>query len=649
MATIKETIPFNYDEIYTAVQDKFVAKGYDIQEGSNTMQLVSAMSYLVSMLNANTAININETLLTLARKRNNILQDSRILGYEPGNKVSYQYKLKLLFTPNKNDQDEYISTSFGIPKYSVFTANSKNYYYMGDIIRIQNVIEPYEIEIDVKEGTLIKSSENESLNITIGTIVEDGLSKNQYYIDIPFSNVEDDGIDCSVNYYDINGIEITETWTKFQRFEVDSDTYLDKQFFRLNVIEYNLPRIYLKLPNSNNNLRIGTKVNLNVLLTSGSSGSMIEMPKPIFTDEFYNCEVKEYILKLEGTEEETNESIRYNAPLFYNSANRAVTKNDYISICNRFTFINKTCVWDGNDEYPTREGIIWFSFIPQTVTRRFDSDVYRSVFNLYNPFDKVNWFMEEIEINGTTESIFNRLEHYKIPTLKFLHRHPIYFDFNFTVEILKYNIALSETKQNTNIFNVIDNYFYLSDSYNETIENFDREFFLSNLIKRIDTTLTDLSGVNISLSTSVQLSTKYIYDEGFGKKISIPLGLPYVKLFDNSGDIIIGNLPNIETVNFFGTDDLILDYSSLTGNESNSQIINIPILLKQTDENEVVTLTNIGTYKLFNKQLIIVDFELNDVFTEQMVDNCSLDISYKDSNIKFVKNTIPRLKMVNFI
>ena len=62
MAT-KNTIPFNYDDIYSSVQQKFVDKGYDVQEGSNTMQLVSAMSYLVSMLNANTAINVNENLL----------------------------------------------------------------------------------------------------------------------------------------------------------------------------------------------------------------------------------------------------------------------------------------------------------------------------------------------------------------------------------------------------------------------------------------------------------------------------------------------------------------------------------------------------------------------------------------------------------
>ena len=71
---LTETIPFNFDEIYSAVSTKLAEKGYDaIYEGSNTAQLVTAMSYLVSMLNANTAANINEMLLPLAQKRNNIL------------------------------------------------------------------------------------------------------------------------------------------------------------------------------------------------------------------------------------------------------------------------------------------------------------------------------------------------------------------------------------------------------------------------------------------------------------------------------------------------------------------------------------------------------------------------------------------------
>ena len=42
---IKPTIPFNFDEIYTNVQAKFIENGYDYQEGSNTAQLFTAMSY----------------------------------------------------------------------------------------------------------------------------------------------------------------------------------------------------------------------------------------------------------------------------------------------------------------------------------------------------------------------------------------------------------------------------------------------------------------------------------------------------------------------------------------------------------------------------------------------------------------------------
>ena len=43
MAKILETIPFSYDDLYSKVEAKFDGSGYDIQPGSNTMQLVGAM------------------------------------------------------------------------------------------------------------------------------------------------------------------------------------------------------------------------------------------------------------------------------------------------------------------------------------------------------------------------------------------------------------------------------------------------------------------------------------------------------------------------------------------------------------------------------------------------------------------------------
>lgn len=654
MAT-KETVPFDYNDLYTSVQQRFVDKGYDIQEGSNTMQIASAMAYLVSMLNTNTAININETLLTLARKRNTVLHDSRILGYEPGNKASYQYYITLRFVPLKDINDNYIPTSYDIPKYTKFTANSKNYYYYGDLIRIKDIIEPYELTVVVKEGNLIKSSDNPDLKLTIGSTSENGQFKVQYYFDIPYSDVEDDGVDCFLTYYDENARLITkELWTKFDRFQIDIDTILDKQFYRLNIIEYNFPRIYLKLPNTGNDLKIGTIVEMTVLITSGVDGEMFELPK---TDEI-TCEVINYKLKLQGTNEETIDSIKYNAPLFYNSANRAVTKNDYISICNRLTSIDKTCVWDGNDEYPQKAGFIWFSFIPQTRDRVFNSDMFRSLYRLNEPNDIVNWYMEEFELTGSNESIFKKLESYKIPTITLLHRHPIYMDFFLTVEILKYDITTSESKQNAEVFKIIDEYFFKPDTYN-TLENFETEFFKSNLIKRIDIELADITGVNISLKTSIKLNEKYFVRENFDNilkpvKILIPLGLPFVHMYSQYEKLIATNLPQIDTDDFIHGKRIEVDFSQIPNNSINMEIVELDVnlfSLSYVNDIRVKTfIAKIGTYRVHFENLIILDLDIDDTnFTEEDAKTATINITYKDDNIKFAKNCLPRLNTVDFI
>lgn len=618
---IKETIPFNFDDIYSKVQAKFVENGYDYQEGSNTAQLVTAMSYLVSMLNANTAVNINENLLTLARKRNNILQDARLLGYEPGNKVSYQYQLELTLPAG----------DFILPKYTEFISGDKKYYYFGEIITLVGVTEGYKLNIIVKEGTLIKSSESNSLSIIIEEFTENGVTKNQYYVDVPYTNVEDSGIEAFLTYYDENGILFNkEQWTEIETFTVDSDTILSKQFYRLNKIGYNTPRIYFKLPNTGDDLRLGTKVEMNILQSSGSTGVMTSD----FTSTL-NCEITNVLLKIQGTEEETDTSIKQNAPLFWNSANRAVTKNDYKSICERLTLIDKSYIWDGNNEYPKVPGKIWFSFIPGTYTREFAKDAFKTIFQLNLSQDESNWFLEDAEIT----EIFDYLDVYKIPTLNFLHRHPVFLDFEFNIEILKYDITTSESSQNETIFNIIDDMFGKNTLYK--LEDFETEFFKSNLIKKIDTQITDITGLNLSVKNSIILYNKYIINENSDKKIILPLGLPYEEYYENNGNLIVANIPSIDTLEFIGTKNLTVDWSSLSGNEKQEMLVEANILL-DTDI--------IGKYRIFNSKYILIEIVVDDtIITDENIDKKVLDVKYRTDNISIPKNTIPRLSRVNFI
>ncbi len=663
MAVIKETIPFNYDELFAKTRDKFIERGYDTQPGSNTMQLVTAMSYLVSMLNVNTAVNINEMLLTLARKRNNILQDARLLGYEPGNKVSYQYEVELKLKGG----------DFILPKYSEFISGEKKYYYLGDLIQVPDAPEGQILTIIVKEGELFKASEDNELSIIIEEFNKNGVVRPQYYVDIPYTDVEEDGIEAFLTYYDEEGnLFNKEEWKKIDTFTVDSDTILKKQFYRLNNIDYNTPRVFFKLPNTDDDLRLGTKIEMNILKSSGVDGEIIDDLTTTL-----DCEINKVTMKIQGTSEENSESIKYNAPLFWNSANRAVTKNDYKSICERLTTIDKSFIWDGNDEYPKIPGKIWFSFIPSTYKRTFSNDVFKTSFLLDNLNTNYPWFLGAGEINN----VFEYLNTYKIMTLETLHRHPMFLDFSFDIEILKYDIISSESEQNERIFNIINTYF--NDDLNPStgnIENFETSFFKSNLIKRISKEVTDITGVNLSMSTDIVIYKEQIVEEGDSRKILINLGLPYDDYYSLNGYIIIDNMPVIDTGNFLNNRDLKVDWSGIanvTESVENTETIlgeegvyiNKFIVGKGVLEEFVTGEDNssinhksaivlelniklgnyvVGKYKIFNDK-ILIELNVGGLITPDNIDKKILNVKYKTDNIQMSKNTIPRLKRVKFL
>ena len=125
MAKITQTVPFNFNELFDEARNLFNDAGFDTADGSNTSQLAAVMAYLVSSLNTNTALNINETLLPYATKRKNILQDARVLGYEPQHATSYQYKLTIKLGYNMIGYGKIL-----IPKYTTFNSYNNSYIFL---------------------------------------------------------------------------------------------------------------------------------------------------------------------------------------------------------------------------------------------------------------------------------------------------------------------------------------------------------------------------------------------------------------------------------------------------------------------------------------------------------------------------------------
>ena len=745
MANLTQTVPYDFDELFDEARKILYESGFDVSDGSNTTQLAALMSYFINALNVNTATNINETLLPYATVRRNVLQDARVLGYEARHITSYQYRLTLKLTIPDEVQQEFNELSnakklqyttideetnsitpfkiYHFRRYNFFTANSNTYYYFGDSISIavyyDNETDSLKLSEDTliltfKEGELITYKDDvTSLEQTIGSVTVNGNNIVRNYIDIPYTNVEENGIECYVTYYDEAGnlqqcVEFYKSNDAFLERETLEDGSYKHKFLRQDDLDMETPRIYFKYAGCGEGVPFGSTVQLNILISSGLNGAF---DGEINSVSFSGVELEDFItvtnveLVSNATNPESVQSIKENAPRVYNSAHRLVTALDYESACKRNEHVKDASVWGGDEEFPKCPGHIWFSFFPEKSDKRILVDINGNASHFhynnadtgsYNYLYKLkeegiwrlygliptedngvtmylhstdNSVASDAEVNKVQElinklnekkaidnkklknaynnnyildteikyenSIYNNtngkvitrfsgvwgdLDGQRIPSLIFHHRHPLYINFDYEFDVLKYSKNTDISEIHRNLFRCLDNCFTGTD---ETyfLERFNAEYFHTNIVKRIDYQMSDLFGFNASLKTSIVLNEKTCsveqWDNAF-KDIFIPLALPYETIFDN-GYIDVDRLPSIDTKNFITYDISEVDdrdpfeRGNLSDNESyliNKNTINLLNIGIYTDWSSIKA-DKIGDNTIDN------DTEVSDTTTHQ--------------------------------
>ena len=120
-------------------------------------------------------------------------------------------------------------------------------------------------------------------------------------------------------------------------------------------------------------------------------------------------------------------------------------------------------------------------------------EYYQRNYLLNTEIKSYNAFINE---NGTIVrkygGVWGDLVNKYVPSLTFHHRHPIYMNFNYNIHILKYNIKETTESVHESLFNALDACFYGDDSLN--LENYETEYFHTNIVKRLDYLLSDLCG-----------------------------------------------------------------------------------------------------------------------------------------------------------
>jgi hypothetical protein len=438
---------------------------------------------------------------------------------------------------------------------------------------LDNVNDTRYENIEVKEGILYKhydEDENVDGQKDLFKIItekqEDGTPLN--YLDYNYYNIEEDGIEMWVTHFDNSGqLKIKEPWNKRDYFIVDKDIFEENStFLPLVDIDLGTLRIYFTIADTGTTPKLYSKVYVNLLETHGKDGKAIEPFKFVNLDkEMWTInDPDNLIVQTVGKNIEDIEQVRTNAPTFHNTGNRAVTRLDYIAICNRDNGIDISQCWGGETDLPNQNlGHIFFSFLPSYRPKNFVSDNGKSYFVLDKVQHSDNKFnLKDDEINAVTVQnnsnvdnstlgIFDVLESYKIITMDLHHRWNYFVDMDLVVDIRKYYITQSVASVNDMLHKEIVNYFH------EVVETYDYDFFRSNIVRIIDEQLGITTGLELNLSTTIPLYSNHLERVFEGNNIyknDIWFGFPYDGVLDEYQTFSNEMIPNIDTPNFLRDD-----------------------------------------------------------------------------------------------
>jgi len=565
-----------------------------------------------------------------------------------------------------------------------------------------------ELEITVKEGVIQRWNEETEASIAARKKASDQnlplpaqiyahpeLSINintdmvkAGHFTIQNDDIENDGIELFMTRVLEDGsIEYDIPWNRRDYLLAEKTEFGDKSFVVLSDVDYeDYINIHTKYAGTGTLLSLDMIAKLNVLKSKGPNGITNDLIVPVDNNNF---EAKYFIeetltpalLHIEGSDVQDTDSIRETAPLFSNTANRAVTKNDYKTICEAQQFIQSAEIWGGEEETPRSiPGNIFFSFIPYS--RPISYDKVGTKYTLNNVDNPELFFVSYYQITGKNRYdleanekdknvLFNLLGDYKIITLQLNYIKPIYVDYKVQVKVLKYKFGQTIEETNAEIFENVKRYFV------RDIEKFNASFFSSSMIRYLDEKLGDNYGISVQTAFSVDLydslyqpdrgvfmndtlmdltdtdNDKGLIGDNDNWKFTMPLAYPIEDMFQEStvvnniitqrGRMIVDNITNCNTKGFIIPGDMLymeLNDGTFISHDANgdletilansySEVIEINIMYTKNFNDASSQRFKVGSYWIHRKQKII-RLELNThsywhidaqaVVTQEMVD-----------------------------
>tara|TARA_A100001015_G_scaffold320565_1_gene447406 strand:+ start:1607 stop:3475 length:1869 start_codon:yes stop_codon:yes gene_type:complete len=348
MATRLDVTELDFDTIkanlktFLKQQDQFT--DYDF-EGSGMSVLLDLLAYNTHYNAVYANMLANEMFLDSADLKNSIVSHAKHVGYTPVSATSATANIKITFNAAT-------ASSLTVNEGTAFTTSVNNVtyqYIIRDAVTVTPVDGVYTLTTDIREGTLATNKYTvDTSDANQRYLIENNLAD----VNTLTVSVQNSSTDSTTTTYtkasDLGAVTATSKVYYLEQAEdgkyevIFGDGVLGNKLSDGNIIS--LEYIVCNGPDSNGattfsaSSTVGGESNITIVTNSNSAG---------------------------GSNPETVESIRFNAPRQFSAQNRAVTPEDYKTIIKTLYPNTQTIsVWGGEDNDPPVYGNVYVSLKP---------------------------------------------------------------------------------------------------------------------------------------------------------------------------------------------------------------------------------------------------------------------------------------------
>ena len=582
------TTELDFDQIKDNLKEYFKRSGSKFQDwdfdGSGLNNLLDILAYNTHYNAMNNHVAMNETFLDSAQLRSNVVSRAKLLGYVPTSKTAPTASIDLILKRKTGSTD----TTYSLNRGTTFTSTLDGTTYT------------YVLLQDSQTGVSISDTGIATFRFNDLLISEGSLALRSYTINNADLNqkfvIQNKDVDIStlvVKVYDNPNTSTYAVYNKFDNFTSDLDANSQIYFIEENYagnfeISFGNNAIG-KRPNSYSIVELeflstkGSESNNSSLFSfGGGSDDIVDGTSTIIVNS----------KSAGGSEKESVESIRFNAPLSYIAQNRAVTADDYKTLVKQsFGAIDSISVWGGEENDPPQFGKAYISIKPtggMTLTREEKTTI------IANLQSKRMLSIEPVVVDPEyTYLFFNTL-----------------FKYNS-------NMTSSTTSQlESKVRNKIENY------NDNRLQNFDGVFRYSQFLREIDSTDTSI------LNSIVRVYAYKILTLTLGSTITHKLNFDFELFDENPAQSIM------QTSGWNYNQEVY--YLADEADDLDSNIRNV-FIYRLVENTKIKVVNSVGTLNVQNGLLSI---DNSKVPLTNAAENITIEVSPNSNDVTSRRNTL---------